>query len=432
MTPRHKTLAASAVLLGGLGALGLATVAPALPAHSAAPPSAKAPLGPTITPLPAPEKTREVAARVTAHAPVTRLKLLIDGREIDATALNYDTSRQRVSYDTGALAPGRHLARLTVWDRNGYYRWQEWAFTVAGTPALMDATKTARQFLDAFQRDDKAGMLRLLSPRLLERNRSERVARMLGVQNTPRGIDIVSYRQVNSSGRVEIVAALRFAQDSVTDRLDLVPTAGGYRVDAIAPVPSEPAISVAPATAMPGDGILVTGRGWPAGTRVGFSLGGVNTGAAGNYGTATADGRGGFQTFVTLRDLPNGQPIPTPGTVVLVAHSPDFRFKATAPVMVARPTATASPASGAAGTTVTLPSQGWPAGTRVALSLGGLATGAGGTYGQGTADVRGQLLLRARLTTLPNGAPLTAGQTTLLLHNADGSLKVAVPFTLTR
>lgn len=438
MTTRFKTLATSAVLLGSLGALGLGTLAPARPANSAAPPAAPAPLGPRIVPLSPAPHAREVAAQVTASAPITRIELRVDGRAVAVNAVHYDAARQRVSYAASALAPGQHAARLTLWDRSGAYRWQEWTFTVAGNPALTGATDTARQFLDAFRRDDTAGMLRLMSPRLLERNRGERVARMLGVQNTPRRIDVVSVGQVGPSGRVEVVAELRFAQGSVAARLDVIPTAGGYRVDAIAPPPAAPtkkatpSIAVAPAAAMPGERVLVTGQGWPAGTRVGFSLGGVNMGASGDYGTATADGRGQFQAFVTLRALPSGQPIPTPSTVVVVAHSADFRLTAAAPIVAARPTVTVSPTSARAGTTVTLAGRGWPAGTRVVLSMGGTATGAGGTYGDAIADAQGRVTLRARLSALPNGVPLPAGPVVLLLHNADGSLKAAVPFTVTQ
>ncbi len=308
MTTRFKTLATSAVLLGSLGALGLAAVAPAQPAEGAA----KAPLGPSIVPLTSAPKAREVAARVTAPAPITRIQLLVDGRTVAASAVHYDAARQRVSYAAGSLAPGQHVARLTVWDRSGAYRWQEWTFAVAGTAALTGATETARQFLDAFQRDDKAGMLRLMSPRLLERNRDERVARMLGVQNTPRSIDVVSARQVGPSGRVEIVAELRFVQGSVADRLDLIPTAGGYRVDAIAPVQqAAPSIDVAPASGAAGTTVTLSGQGWPAGTRVTLSMGGAAAGAGGSYGRGRRAGAGehaGAPGYTPQRRAAPGRP----------------------------------------------------------------------------------------------------------------------------
>lgn len=193
-----------------------------------------------------------------------------------------------------------------------------------------------------------------------------------------------------------------------------------------------PALTVAPAATMPGESVLVEGRGWPVGTRVIFSLGGANTGASGRYGAAMADTRGQFQAAVALRALPNGKPIPTPSSVVLVAHSADYRLAASARVVVARPTLTAQPTSGAAGTAVTLSGQGWPAGTRVALSLGGANTGAGGHYAIATADARGRVTMRVRPSALPSGVPLTPGRITLLAHNADGSLKATAPFTVTR
>lgn len=123
--------------------------------------------------------------------------------------------------------------------------------------------------------------------------------------------------------------------------------------------------------------------------------------------------------------------MPTPSTVVVVAHSPGFRLKATAPIVVARPTVTVSPASGAAGRAVTLSGQGWPAGTRVVLSMGGAATGAGGNYGAAVADAQGRISIRARLSALPNGAPLPTGRVMLMAHNADSSLKATVPFAVT-
>lgn len=228
MTTRFKTLATSALLLGSVGALGLSALAPAQPAESAAPPLTAARNSPTIVPLLAIQSAHEVVAQVTSHTPITRLRLLVDGRPVAAQAVRYDAAQHRVSYDTAALASGRHVARLTVWDRSGAYRWQEWTFSVA------------------------------------------------------------------------------------------------------------------------------------------------------------------------------------------------------------RPTITVRPTSGAAGTTVTLSGQGWPQGTRVVLSLGGAATGAGGSYGVAAADARGGVTMRARLAALPNGAPLSAGPVTLLVHNGDGSLKATAVFTVTR
>lgn len=197
------------------------------------------------------------------------------------------------------------------------------------------------------------------------------------------------------------------------------------------PVGQAPAIQFGPKAAMLGTAVAVQGTGWPSGTRVSFSLGGVNTGAAGHYGAATADRQGSFSTMVTLARYPDGTTIKTPSTVVLVAHTADGKLKATAPIVVAKPQVRADRTAGPAGTTVTLRGQGWPAGTRVQVSLGGVNTGVGGNYGKAVAGAFGRFTTQVKLAALPNGTPLKPGTVRLVAHNADSSLTAVAPFTVT-
>ncbi len=78
-------------------------------------------------------------------------------------------------------------------------------------------------------------------------------------------------------------------------------------------------IHVVLAAALSGSLVSIADSGWPVGTTVSLNLGGGDTGAAGDYGTGVADGNGRFQAYVTLWTLPNGQPIRTPGAIVLLS-----------------------------------------------------------------------------------------------------------------
>jgi hypothetical protein len=97
-------------------------------------------------------------------------------------------------------------------------------------------------------------------------------------------------------------------------------TADGEQAMVSLQLVADPAISLNKASIKPGDQVVVTGQGFTPGTSVSISLGGVNTGASGNYGTAVVDGNGRFSLVVTLERYPNGLPLQA-GTVVLVAHN---------------------------------------------------------------------------------------------------------------
>jgi hypothetical protein len=199
----------------------------------------------------------------------------------------------------------------------------------------------------------------------------------------------------------------------------------------LTPVRAIPTIQFGPAAAMIGTGIAVQGAGWPAGARISFSLGGVNTGAGGNYGATVADRQGSFRTMVTLDRYPDGSSIATPSTVVLVAYTAGWTLKATAPIVVAKPRVSADRTAGPAGSSITLRGQGWPAGTKIQVSLGGVDTGAAGNYGAGVADASGRFTIRVKLALQSDGTPLKPGLIQLVAHNADSSLKASAPFSVT-
>ncbi|GAC1514847.1 MAG: hypothetical protein NVS2B16_22190 [Chloroflexota bacterium] len=99
-------------------------------------------------------------------------------------------------------------------------------------PALdRQAVRVAGQFLNAF----KSVMIRLMTPRLRQRNRSEYVQHMLGVQSTPARVDILRARTFHSRNGMwtRIVARLEFDHGASTDVLGIVRTGAGYRVAGI-------------------------------------------------------------------------------------------------------------------------------------------------------------------------------------------------------
>ncbi|MGH2344087.1 MAG: hypothetical protein ACRDG4_02600 [Chloroflexota bacterium] len=202
-------------------------------------------------------------------------------------------------------------------------------------------------------------------------------------------------------------------------------------LNSLTPIHATPAIQIEQAAAMVGAGVAVRGAGWPAGARISFSLGAVNTGAGGNYGTVTADEKGSFSTMVAPARYPDGSPIKTPSTVVLVAYTAGWTLKATAPIMIAKPQVSADRVEGPVGTAIALRGLGWPEGTGVTVSLGGVNTGAGGNYGGAIADAAGRFTIHVKPLALPNGAPLKPSTIGLVVHNADSSLKAVVQFNVT-
>lgn len=81
-------------------------------------------------PVPANSPLSYVAARITAHAPLVRVMLLIDGAWAPAHVLGRDDMHQSVIYQPRYLLPGVHVAYLIAWDQAGYYGWREWNFSI--------------------------------------------------------------------------------------------------------------------------------------------------------------------------------------------------------------------------------------------------------------------------------------------------------------
>jgi hypothetical protein len=118
-----------------------------------------------------------------------------------------------------------------------------------------------------------------------------------------------------------------------------------------------PQLVVSQMRVQPGQILTLSGQGFRPGSSIVISLGGVNTGAGGNYGSATADRSGRFSVDVMLLCYPDGSAL-RPGPVVLVAHDASYAQKATTRVQILAPIPATSRALiqiPAAGSTTTFP-----------------------------------------------------------------------------
>lgn len=124
--------------------------------------------------------------------------------------------------------------------------------------------------------------------------------------------------------------------------LGLTAIAGGPTTRAGSPPVQQPTSSAQHATPVltanqtrvqPGQIVTLSGRDFRPGTTVAVSMGGVNTGAGGSYGTAVADAAGRFAVDVLLLRAPDGSPV-RPGALVLVAHDASDAQKATVRLQV--------------------------------------------------------------------------------------------------
>ncbi|OUC07697.1 hypothetical protein RY27_13345, partial [Litorilinea aerophila] len=152
-----------------------------------------------------------------------------------------------------------------------------------------------------------------------------------------------------------------------------------------APTPTvapNPYASLSPSSGGPGTVVTVSGGGFPANTRVNAHLAGlVGASALAEtqphvYATARTDGNGNFQlSFAMPSQWPDGSPIESGKLVELVATA-DFSARASADfdyfVVAPNPSINLAPASGGAGTTVTVSGDGFPANTTVSVYLGTL------------------------------------------------------------
>lgn len=189
---------------------------------------------------------------------------------------------------------------------------------------------------------------------------------------------------------------------------------------------AEPAIALNKAALKPGDQVVVTGQNFTPGATIFISMGPVNGGTGGSYGTATVDTNGRFSVPVMLARYPNGSAL-KPGTIVLLAHTADYSQKASAQLQVlAAPAIAADKVIIQPGDKVTVTGQGFTPGMPVSISLGGVNTGASGNYGTTVTDASGRFSLAVTLERYPNALPLQAGPIVLVAHNASWDEKAAV------
>ena len=129
-----KAVLARLALLGALGLSGVWRGAPVQHARA----SNGHPLAPVIVPI-TPGEHRPVAthspqayvaARISAHAPLVRVRLVVDGRQVPYQMMGRDALHQSVFYQPPRLAPGIHHAALTVWDAAGASAWRTWSFRI--------------------------------------------------------------------------------------------------------------------------------------------------------------------------------------------------------------------------------------------------------------------------------------------------------------
>lgn len=93
-----------------------------------------------------------------------------------------------------------------------------------------------------------------------------------------------------------------------------------FTVPAATVAPAKPSLTADKTRIRVGETVRISGQGFQPGIRISLSMGGVNTGAGGNYGSAVVDGAGRFSFLVTLKAYPDGSAL-KPGTIVLLAHA---------------------------------------------------------------------------------------------------------------
>ena len=122
----------------------------------------------------------------------------------------------------------------------------------------------------------------------------------------------------------------------------------------------KPSVTASPASGLPGATITLTGQGWDPGIEGAIYQTEAEAGTGSPIGSFTPGQDGSFTETFTVPQIPKG-------AYTLVAcqlcGDPDRSVRATFPFQVTalKPTATATPASGLPGATITLTGQGWDA-----------------------------------------------------------------------
>lgn len=232
-----------------------------------------------------------------------------------------------------------------------------------------------------------------------------------------------------------------------------------------------PSIQIAPATGSANTRLTVTGREFPAGTRINVYLAGVVQASTTAdephiYATSITDSSGHYATAFTMpATWPDGGPIET-GTLAILVATEDFQVRATGtfdyvapaatttptrtstptftpiptatptrtPTLAANPHADAQPLSGGEGSRVTLTGGGFPANSQINVHLatfdGQVGSGPPVAYATTTTDARGlyrvDFVMPGRW---PDGSPITPGRILLLVATANFSHEASAVFS---
>lgn len=209
-----------------------------------------------------------------------------------------------------------------------------------------------------------------------------------------------------------------------------------------------PAVQISPSSGTAGTVVSVSCTGYPAHTRLGVYLAGLvqTRGAATQqpyeYASTVTDGNGRCQPFSFAMPAlwPDGRPLESGEITVLLATdnfavraSAVFSYTAPTPTPVSAPYAEVSPASGTAGTELTITGGGFPAGTRINLHLGKFdgQIGSGNIviYGTGVTDSLGNFTLRFTLPNAwPDGTPIEEGKILILVGTEGLDIQASAVF----
>jgi hypothetical protein len=133
-----QAIIARLALLGALGLSGIwrgAAVQYARASNGQPPAPVIVPITPgEHRPVAAHSPQAYVAARISAHAPLVRVRLVVDGRRVPYEMMGRDALHQSVFYQPPHLAPSTHHAALTVWDAAGASARRTWTFRIVAAP----------------------------------------------------------------------------------------------------------------------------------------------------------------------------------------------------------------------------------------------------------------------------------------------------------
>ncbi|HEX2910657.1 MAG TPA: hypothetical protein VH186_07600 [Chloroflexia bacterium] len=163
----------------------------------------------------------------------------------------------------------------------------------------------------------------------------------------------------------------------------------------------KPVIRFSSNTVKIGDGLVVSGSGYPAGAKLEVSLIVQNGALVGPYATTKVDSKGNFSSEVKLVSVAGGKTL-TAGRVVLRVSTQDNKVAASAPLTLVAPAPAYNPTLGASilsvklGQEITLLGSGYPA--NLELDIVGGVQNPNDRYGKVKTDAQGKF---SRKVTLP-------------------------------